>query len=111
VRRSTRGREGAVLRDGRRKAEASESHLSVGAVHQDIGWFDILVHETALMNLAQGCSDLDGEAQEASHLHRCADQPGERLAAQIFEHKNGPGAILHKLQRLRRPGAIQLVLQ
>ena len=63
------------------------------------------------MDLAQDCGDLNGEAQEASDLHRRADQPGERLAARIFEHENGPGAILHELQRLRRPGAVQFVLQ
>ena len=98
-------------RQARREAEAGEPHLSVGAVHQDIGRLDVLVHEAALMDLAQGRGDLDGEAQEASHLHRGAEQPGERLAARIFEHKNGPAALLHELQRLRRPGAVQFVLQ
>src|SRR5689334_3412703 len=63
------------------------------------------------MDLTQGCSDLDREAQEASDLHRGAEQPGEWLATEIFEHKNGPLGILHELQRLRRPGAIQFVLQ
>ena len=48
---------------------------AVAAVHQDIGRLDVLVDEAALMDLAQRCSDLDGEAQEASHLHRRAEQP------------------------------------
>ena len=98
-------------RAARREAEASEPHASVGAVHQEICWLDILVHETALMDLADGCNHLDREAQEAPRLHGGVHQPGERLATKIFEHKNGSAAILQKLQRLRRPGAVQFVPQ
>jgi hypothetical protein len=100
-----------LARTARRKAEAGEPHVSLGTVHQDIGWFDILVYEAALMDPAQACCDLDGEAQEAADLHRGADQPGQWLAAMIFEHENGPGRILHELQRLRGPGAVKFVSQ
>ena len=41
-----------------------------------------------------------GKAQEASHLHRCAEQPVERLAARILEHQHGPTA-----RRARAPAA------
>ena len=63
------------------------------------------------MDLADGCNHLDREAQEAPRLHGGVHQPGERLATKIFEHKNGSAAILQKLQRLRRPGAVQFVPQ
>ena len=50
-------------------------------------------------------------AQEALHLHGCAKQPVERLAAGILEHQHGPTAFGDELQRSHRPCPIQLVLQ
>jgi hypothetical protein len=35
----------------------------------------------------------------------------ECLAARILEHQHGPGAVARKLQRLRRPIPVELVLQ
>src|SRR5215831_5618551 len=35
----------------------------------------------------------------------------ERLAACILEHQHGPGAVARKLQRLRRPIPVELILQ
>ena len=63
------------------------------------------------MDLAERGGDADGEAQEASHLHRCAEQPIERLAAGILEHQHDPAAVSHELQRSHRPRAVQFVLQ
>src|SRR5436305_923188 len=56
------GRRLPLARTVRRNAEAGEPHLPICTVHQDIGWLDILVHEAALMDPAQGRGDLNGEA-------------------------------------------------
>ena len=61
--------------------------------------------------LPEGRGDADGEAQEASHLHRRAEQPVERLAAGILQHQHGPAAVADELQRPHRPRPVQLVLQ
>ena len=42
------------------------------------------------MRLAERSDDADREAQELSRLHGSAEQSGERLAAEIFEHEHGP---------------------
>ena len=44
-------------------------------------------------------------------LHRRADEPLERLAARILEQQRRPTAFAGKLQRPRRPCAVELVLQ
>ena len=69
-------------------------NLSAGAVHQDIGRFDILVDESGLMDLAQGDRDANGETQEASQLHGRAEQPVKRLAAGILQHQHGSAAVV-----------------
>ena len=63
------------------------------------------------MDLAHGRSDLDGKAQEVSGFDWLVHETCKRLAAEIFEDKNGPGAVLHELQRPRRPGAVEFVSQ
>ena len=78
---------------------------------QDIGGLDVLMDEAALVDLAHSPGDADSEAQEASHLHGCAEQPVERLAAGIFEHELAAPALVPKLQRPHRPCTIQFVLQ
>ena len=109
----TSGGSGACRSRGRREAmpKPVSLRLAVGAVHQDIGRLDVLVDEPALMDLAQRSRDADGEAQEASHLHRRAEQPVERLAARILQHQHGPAAVADELQRSRRPRSVQRVLQ
>ena len=92
-------------------AETSEPYLSARAVHQDVRRLDLLVDEAALMDAAQGRGDADGEAQEASHLHRRAQDPVERIASRILEQQHGPAALAHELQRAHRPGTVQVVLQ
>ena len=54
------------------------------------------------MDAAQGRGDADGEAQEASHLHRRAQDPVERIASRILEQQHGPAAFAHELQRAHR---------
>ena len=71
----------------------------------------VLVDEAAQVGVAEGSGDADREAQEAIRLHGRAEQPSERFAAGVLEHQHGPGGFAHKLQRPRRPGAVQLVFQ
>ena len=100
-----------LARQTRGDAETGEPDLAAGAVHQDIGRFDVLVDEPGLMDLAQGDRDADGEVQEASDLHRRAEQPAERPTALILQHQHGPAAVADELQRPRRPASVQRVLQ
>ena len=98
-------------RQPRGDAEAGEPHLAVGAVHQDMRRFDILVDEAAPVGLAQGAGDADREPQKAARLHRRADERRERFAARILEHQHGPAVFAHELHRPRRPGRVQLLFE
>ena len=64
-----------LARQPRGDAEPGEPRPSVRAVHQDIGRLDVLVNEAALVHAGQRRGDADGKAQEASRLHRRADEP------------------------------------
>ena len=89
-----------------------EPHLAVRAVHQNIGWLNIFVDQTALVNLAERCGDADRKAQEASHLYGRAEPPVEWLqTVNILEHQHGVTGVVHELQRPHRPRGVQLVLQ
>ena len=101
----------ALAGQARSDAEPGEPHLSIRAVHQDIGWLDVLVDEAALMELAQSRGNSDRQAQEASYLHGRAEQTVERLAARILEHQHGPTGVAHELQRPHRPCPVELVFQ
>jgi hypothetical protein len=63
------------------------------------------------VHLGKGRGYGDGDAQETSHFHRRAEQFAEQHAAGILEHQDALTAISHKLERLHRPGAIQLILE
>jgi hypothetical protein len=68
------------------------------------------VDEAALMEFAQSRGNTDGQPQEASHIHRRAQEPVKCLATRILEHQHGPSAIVRELQRLHRPRPVQLTL-
>ena len=99
----------SFAREPRGDAEAGQPHPPVGAVHQNMTRFQVLVDEAALVGLAQRPCDPDREAQEAPQLHRPAEQARKRLSAIVLEQQHGPPALADELQRPRRPGAIQLV--
>ena len=100
-----------LARQTRGDAEPGEPRPSVRAVHKDIGRLDVLVDEAALVRLAQRGGDADGEAQEASHLHRFADESLERLAARILEQQRCSTAFAGKRERPRRPCGVEFVPQ
>ena len=66
------------------------------------------VVDRRVASAARRCSR-DGEAQEASHLHRHAERPVERLTALIFKHQHPPTSISYK--RAGRPRLVEFVLQ
>ena len=100
-----------LAQQARGDAKPRELHRSSRAVHQDIDRLDVLVHQAPLVELAQSHGNVDGQAQEALHLHGCAEQPAEWLAAGILEHQHGPTAFGDELQRSYRPCPIKFVLQ
>ena len=107
------GGSGAWRSRARREAmtKPGEPHLAVRAVHHDIGRFDVLVDEAALVELAQSHGNTNSQAQETSYIHGRAKRPIKRLAARILEHQHGPTAFAHKLQRQQRPRSVEFVLQ
>jgi hypothetical protein len=44
-------------------------------------------------------------------IHRPSEQPLERFATGVLEHKQGAPALAHHLERPRRPGDAQFILQ
>ena len=90
-------------------AKAGEPHRAIGAVHQDIAGFLVLVDEADLVGFAESRSNADREAQENADLHRLAEQARERFAAGVLEHQHGATVFSYELQRPRRPNAIELV--
>jgi hypothetical protein len=99
----------SFARQPRRDAEAGEPRRAIGAVHQDIAGFQVLMDQTGLVGFAQSGRDADREAQEDADLHRLAQQACERFAAGVLEYQHGAAVFSHELQRPRRPGAIELV--
>src|SRR5208337_3715487 len=100
-----------LARQMRGNAEPGEPRLSVRAIHQDIGRLDVLVDKGALVRLAHGRRDADGEAQEASRLHRFAHEPLQRLAARILEQQRGSAVFADKRKRPRSPCGVEFVPQ
>jgi hypothetical protein len=92
-------------------AKAGKPGLAGDGIHQNIRRLDVLMDEAALVNLSKGRGETDGEGQEASQRHRLSEQPMERLAAGVLEHKQAAPTLAQQLQRPRGPRAGQLVLQ
>ena len=98
-------------RQARCDAEPCQPDLSVRAIHQNIGGFDVFVDEAVLMRLAQGGDDADRKREEEADLHGRAEQPVARLAARIFKCQHNAAALLAKRQWPHRPVRVQLILQ
>ena len=67
---------------GRRDAmpKSCESDFPARWIHQDICRLEVLVDEATPVELCEGRNDRNGQSQEATQLHRRAEQPVERLA-------------------------------
>src|SRR5262245_46140121 len=97
-------------REARGDAEPGQPHLAGRVVEEDVGRLDILVNEPALVKPAESQGTRDGDAQEASHFHRGAEQPIDRLTALIFKHQHRPTSVAYELQRAHRPRSVEFVL-
>src|SRR5215470_4192001 len=97
-------------REARGDAEPGQPYLAGRLVEEDVGWFDIFVNEPALVKPAESQSTRDGDAQEASHLHRGAEQPVDRLTALIFEHQHRPTSVAYEFERAHSPRSVEFVL-
>jgi hypothetical protein len=87
-------------------------HANERKLHGDDVDDEAEANEAALVELAQSHGNTNGQAQEAFHLHGRAEQPVERLATRILEHRHGSSALADKVQRRPHgPRAIQLILQ
>jgi hypothetical protein len=53
----------------------------------------------------------EGELQERSHRHRLTEQPLQRLATRVLQHKRGPTAFAPEFERPHRPRSVELILQ
>ena len=67
-------------------AEPREPYLAALVIHQDMGRLQVLVDETALMELGQRRGDADGEVEEPSRLGGSAEKPVERRPPWILKH-------------------------
>src|SRR5262245_32004311 len=91
-------------------AESGQPYLAGRLVEQDVSWLDIFVYEPTLVKSAERQGNSDGEVQEASHLHRHAEQPVNRLTALIFEHQHRSTGVAYEVQRAHRPRPVEFVL-
>ena len=102
----------ALARQARGDAEPGEPHLSVRAVHQNIGRLDVLVDEAALMRACPRPRPIPmARRRKAPDLHRRAEQPLRAARRRILEHQQTSAVLAHELQRPHRPRAVELVPQ
>ena len=85
--------------------------MSVRLVHQDVSRLQVFVDDAALMDLADGRGDADGELEKPRRLHWLSKMPVERFAARILEDQHRPIAIANQFQGPRGPRALQVVLE
>src|SRR5262245_33624403 len=99
-----------LAHEARGDAESRQPHLAGRVVEQNVGRLDVFMDEAAPVKLADSRGNSDGEAQEASDLHRHAEQPVNRLTALIFEHQYCLTGVAYEVQWAQRPRPVQFVL-
>ena len=72
---------------------------------------DIFVDQASRVDFPERLGDRDGEAQEASDLHRRAETQVEWSAARVFEHEQGLIPFARQFERPRRPSIVQFIPQ
>ncbi len=80
----------------------------VACVDQDIGRLDVLVDETALVDLAQRrrrCAI--ARRRKLPTSMGAPSRPLERLAARVLEHQHGPPLVLHQRNRPHGPAGLE----
>ena len=100
-----------LARQPGRNAEARQLDLVGRNIHDDIRWLDILVDESALVQLAKRCRQGDGKPQESSDVHRPPDEAAEPLAPGRFQQQDRLPMLMHQVQRPHRPRRVEMVLR
>ncbi len=97
----------AFARQPRRDAKSGEPDIAAG-IDEHVRRFDILVDQTAPMDLTDGRRKVDGEPQELDRFEPLVEKAIERLAAMVLQHEGGGSAIADQRQRPRRPAGIEI---
>jgi hypothetical protein len=62
------------------------------------------------VDLFEGRSDRDGDAQKAPYIHRRPEQSFQRLVAGVLKQRHDSTAFAGELKRSYRPRPVQLIL-
>jgi hypothetical protein len=94
----------------RRDSEAGKPYAVV-VVDKYIFRFDVLMCESAPMDLAKCCRQSDSDTQSALHIERLPvasfKNPIQRLTARIFEYEDRSTFVTTESQRPGRPSGIE----
>ncbi len=93
----------------RGQAEAGQPRLPIMTMDKNMLRFQVFVHQTTLMHMAQCLGDVRGQFQTGFDIQRGDQQPRQRLAARIVEQQTNSGARTLENCRLQRPGRIEVV--
>jgi hypothetical protein len=95
----------------RRDSEAGKPYAVV-VVDEHIFRFDVLMCESAPMNLANCCGQSDSDTQSALHVERLAvasfKNPIQRLTAWVFEYEDSSPFVTTESQRPGCPSGIEV---
>jgi len=58
-----------------------------GGIHEHIGWLQVLVDQTTLVQLAVCRRETSGDAQKLPHSHRSVNEAVKRFATRVLKHK------------------------
>ncbi len=100
----------ALVRQLGRNPEAGEPDVA-GVVDEHVRRLDVLMDETAPMDLAECCRQADSDAQDARQIERLSLVPLKNqiqgLAARILEYEDRPPFVTSERQRLGCPRRIE----
>jgi hypothetical protein len=72
---------------------------------------DVLVNESALVHFPERGGDTNGEPQKCAQLHRTVEKLLEQVPTGVLEEQELAAALMHELQRTRRPLDVQLIFE
>ena len=99
-----------LARQPRRDSEAGKPYAVV-VVDEHIFRFDVLMCESAPMDLAECCRQANSNTQDAGHIERLPvasfKNPIQRLTAWVFEHEDRSPFVTTESQRPGCPSGIE----
>ena len=101
----------ALAWQARGDAKAHEPGVAGDRVHQNVCRLDVLVDETALVNLTNRRSDAYREAQKRRDLPGPPHEPQQGLTARVLDQKRKPPLVRLQLQWPGCPGRIEFLSQ